>query len=231
MTSWPSASLSAFETEGYVRVPQLVAAEELELLRRIADNTLHRQLEAWSGSQRHAPGTPALYWLELNEWFTYYLRRSRLLESTRAFAEAAFGADSDRWFFGLRLFIKPAFVGAETPIHQDEPHRVAAVPGRTFNAWLGLDPAELESGALQYVPRTHQSGLLRHRPVDGPGREVGERFVGELPADPITLSCKPGDVVFHHGRVLHGAHPNRSPRARRAVVVAAWEPRPTELTK
>ena len=133
--------------------------------------------------------------------------------------EAVLGPNILCWSTGL--FVKEANDPAFVSWHQDatywglEPHDIVT-------AWLALTPATIESGAMRFVPGSHAGGLLQH--VDtraehnllARGQEVSDQVDDETAVDVIL---QPGQFSLHHGRLVHGSKPNRSPRRRYGVAI------------
>ena len=66
---------------------------------------------------------------------------------------------------------------------------------------------------MGYVPGSHRGEVEFVDIFTKPGS--GEALVAKQAAEPVFVPCKPGDVIFHHGRTVHLAKPNRSDRMRR----------------
>jgi ectoine hydroxylase-related dioxygenase (phytanoyl-CoA dioxygenase family) len=158
----------------------------------------------------------------LNPEFLRFLQASPLAAS----AAALLNSRQVRLFEDLLIYKSP---GAEqsTPWHQDEPQW--PVSGRQMvSGWFCLDAVTTNTGALRFILGSHRGPL--YRPVVPPDRhadavaDAGYFDGGALPdvdADPKRFPIRafdvtPGDVVFFHPRVLHGAfgsaptHPRRT---------------------
>jgi ectoine hydroxylase-related dioxygenase (phytanoyl-CoA dioxygenase family) len=116
--------------------------------------------------------------------------------------------------------------------HQDEiyiPTRDRSLCG----AWIALDPATVANGCLRVLPGSHRSGYLYpQRPHDNSEFDFAEESIGfdESGERPVELS--PGDAVFFNGHLLHRSRRNRSEIYRRALVchyMNAWSLLPWEL--
>lgn len=122
------------------------------------------------------------------------------------------------------MFTKEPNTPQETPWHQDQAygwydgHQVISV-------WIPLDRVTLENGALEYVRASHKAGKW-YGPVDfTDGKDFGTKFepLPDIAAhregyDIVHFDTEPGDVLFHHLLMLHGAPGNTvSDRRRRAI--------------
>jgi len=102
--------------------------------------------------------------------------------------------------------------GRETDAHQDHAYWPIAEPD-TITAWIPLTDVDEETGCMGYVPGSHKGDLAFVDIFRKPGS--GAELVAAQAVEPVFVHCRPGDVIFHHGRTIHLAKPNRSPRMRR----------------
>lgn len=100
--------------------------------------------------------------------------------------------------------------GKSTQAHQDDPYWPIA-EGATITAWIPLVEVDRETGCMGYVPGSHRGPQLFvdiFAGDDSKGPQVEDQAV--------FVPARPGDVLFHHGRTMHMALPNRSGITRRA---------------
>ncbi len=120
---------------------------------------------------------------------------------------------------GDHAIFKPAHIGAPTPWHQDEAYWNAMMEYNSFSMWIPLQPATLENGCMQFVPRSHRQEILPHHCINNDprihGLEVDEADVSQAVACPLP----PGGCTIHHNRTLHYTGPNRSDIPRRALIL------------
>ncbi|HZO87900.1 MAG TPA: phytanoyl-CoA dioxygenase family protein [Chthonomonadaceae bacterium] len=86
-------------------------------------------------------------------------------------------------------------------------------------AWVALDRADAENGAMEMVRGSHLLGLLplREADTDISVTEIETVIPSYLPRDLMAL--EPGDAVLFGGLTIHGSLPNRSrDRFRRAFI-------------
>src|SRR5262249_13719665 len=65
-----------------------------------------------------------------------------------------------------------------------------------------------------YVPGSHRADLTFVDIFRKAG--AGAELMAGQATEPVFVPCRPGDVLFHSGRTIHLAKPNRSARMRRA---------------
>ena len=143
------------------------------------------------------------------------VRRPEILDAV----EAVLGPDILLWSTGL--FFKEANDPAYVSWHQDvrywglEPHDIVT-------AWLALTPATIESGAMRFIPGSHVGELLEHADTRAEHNMLARGQVVRDPLDEdaaVNVLLKPGEFSLHHGRLVHGSAPNRSPEPRYGVAI------------
>ncbi len=102
--------------------------------------------------------------------------------------------------------------GRETDAHQDHPYWPIA-EYRTLTAWIPLCRVDAEAGCMGYVPGSHRGDVEFVDVFSKPGS--GAALTAKQTAEPVFCPAEPGDVLFHDGRTVHLAHPNRSGAMRR----------------
>ena len=131
----------------------------------------------------------------------------------------------------LRLYedsvlVKEPGTRAPTMFHQDLSY--FSVDGdQICTTWVPIDTVDRSSGALGYVRGSHRDPtswrpnlFVSTDPThDGPGTDVPDLHARPGNADIVWIEARPGDVLVHHARTLHGAGPNASSRPRRAISV------------
>jgi ectoine hydroxylase-related dioxygenase (phytanoyl-CoA dioxygenase family) len=129
---------------------------------------------------------------------------------------ALLGAEQVRLWHDQALYKEPG--GRETDAHQDHAYWPIAEDD-TITAWIPLTEIDEDIGWMGYVPGSHLGEIefidIWRKP--GSGATLMER----QSAAPVFVPCVPGDVIFHHGRTVHLAKPNRSQRMR-AVYTAIY---------
>lgn len=125
-------------------------------------------------------------------------------------------------FWHDQLFWKPAKQGGVVAWHQDYSYWTRTKPIAHLTCWCGLDDATKENGCLQYIPGSHQWGLLPKPVIAGELEGIRDYLNEEQKKqfeNPRLAEVKAGEAVFHHSLTLHGSGANTSPRPRRAFVI------------
>jgi ectoine hydroxylase-related dioxygenase (phytanoyl-CoA dioxygenase family) len=134
--------------------------------------------------------------------------------------------------FTDKLNLKRPREGSRFDWHQDSPYwaHFCSHLDQLPNTLLTLDDADLGNGCFRLIPGSHRRGLL-------PGR-AGEGVLGPLFTRPdqfdersaVAAELPAGSLVFFSPHSVHGSLPNRSERARRALVLT-YQPAGLRLFK
>ena len=75
-----------------------------------------------------------------------------------------------------------------------------------LTCWVALDDASEENGCLQYVPKSHNWGLLEKPELAGDMDGLLEFLTPEQKASfqPIPIELPKGYATFHHPLMVHG---------------------------
>ena len=213
------AQMKQFQEEGWLFLPELFAAEEIEVLREESAAVLSsNRPEIWrekSGAPRTA-FAPHTY----NEAFALLGRHPRLIEPV----EQVFG--EKLYMHQYKINAKAKFDGDVWQWHQDYGTwlRDDGMPEpRAMNIAVFLDEVYPYNGALMLVPRSQQHGNL------DAGHDLGttsyplwtldnptvEKLVAE--GGIVAPTGKPGGVMMFHGNLVHGSAGNITPFSRRIV--------------
>jgi ectoine hydroxylase-related dioxygenase (phytanoyl-CoA dioxygenase family) len=216
--------IDAYHREGFTSVDQISTPEEIEKLRVIYDRLFEQQAGRSEGDQFDLGGTdedgkravlpqilnPARYAPEL----TYGLFRANAL----AIAKQLLGPDAQPQ--GEHAIFKPALYGAATPWHQDEAYWNPVMNYNAFSLWMPLQPATMENGCMQFVPRSHRNEVLPHHSINHDPRVHGLEM--DTPPDvakAVAVPLSAGGCTIHGNRTFHYTGPNRSTMSRRAYIL------------
>ncbi len=223
-----------FHREGYLVIDQISDPEEVERLRVIYDRLFEQRVGRADGNQFDLGGTdeegkqavlpqilnPARYAPEL----IYGVFRANALSIAKQLLGPTATAQGEHAIF------KPARIGAPTPWHQDEAYWNPAMHYNAFSLWMPLQPARLDNGCMQFVPRSHRNEILPHRSINNDPRIHGLEMV-ETPPQENVVACPlpPGGCTVHTNRTFHYTGPNRSDLPRRAYILG-FGTQPTKRT-
>ncbi|HEV8030488.1 MAG TPA: phytanoyl-CoA dioxygenase family protein [Stellaceae bacterium] len=221
-----AAQHAAYDRDGFIVVPNVFSAAEIDELRRVTDEFVRNAAsvsandEIYDLEDSHSPTEPRVRRLKAPHLHhPAYFRASRNHNAV-AILKDLWG--SVRFDTG-KLNMKSAGYGAPVEWHQDwafYPHTnddLAAVG-------IMLDDMTMENGPMLVVPGSHKGPIWDHHGPNG-------RFCGAM--DPANLAkggggidlskampClgKAGSITVHHVRAVHGSATNFSGRERRFLL-------------
>ncbi|MBE7467165.1 MAG: phytanoyl-CoA dioxygenase family protein [Planctomycetes bacterium] len=119
-----------------------------------------------------------------------------------------------------QIQFKPPVVGGRTGWHQDFPAWPILQPADLISAWVALDDAEIDNGAMWMVPGSHRWGKVPLRTGDNFEPKFDEALLPEgVTVKPEPMVVKKGEVAFHHCMTWHGSPENKTDRPRRAFAI------------
>ena len=231
-----SEQLKSYEERGFLCLPTLFSAAEVELMRGqlpalFAEDSERRVVEKGSQVVRSVYGSHAT-----NEVFHRLARHPRLVGPAMQIL------GTPVYVYQFKINAKVAFLGDVWEWHQDYIfwQREDGVPEpRLVTISIFLDEVHEFNGPLLFIPGSHQEGVLDPPRVGGvpEGYENSPDWIANLTADlkysigKETLSRlvgntgivapkgPAGSVLFFHPNAVHGSVPNMSPFDRRIVLI------------
>jgi ectoine hydroxylase-related dioxygenase (phytanoyl-CoA dioxygenase family) len=240
---WPvkfrldDSALAAFERDGFITVKQLVPADEVARMRDIILRLHDENVGFEEGAQYDALAPDGDTKQRRFPQITnprFYADELTATEFYKVGAEIARQLLGDKVRFKADLsFLKPARIGAPTAWHQDEAFGDPKIEYKEISIWLALTPANASNSCMSFIPGSHLTPLLDHRPVGGdPRSHALECQDGFDPSLAIECPLSPGDCTIHAHRTLHYAGPNPSDSARLGyVLMYDTPPRPRTIPR
>ena len=211
--------IEQFHSEGFVVVPSLFSAEEVDFIRAhfMALNDAAGHGQSLDNPHLLPDDDPLKAYPRIihSHRFDQHSHDWLLDDRMRHWTTALLGTEP--YAAQTMFYFKPPGARGQA-LHQDQkPLRVH--PGTCLAAWMAVDDCDEENGCLQIVPRTHDLPMLC--PIEA---DMSQSFSGAtvpIPpgSQPEPVIMKAGDVVFFNGYVIHGSFPNRSEtRFRRSLI-------------
>ena len=213
--------IESYERDGYVVVRDVLTEAEMAGVRAAADYFAEQALHLTEDSDaielddapHLADGPPLIRRLKSphshHEAFAKALAHPSVLD----ILEDLLGSDI-RWLH-TKLNAKHTGGAGLAEWHTDwgyYPHTNDSV----LEAGIAIDPSTEASGCMLVVPGSHTGPALDHSQN---GRFIGAVRPGAFdPDDVVAVEVLPGDVSFHHVRLLHGSGPNRTEHQRRLLL-------------
>ncbi len=233
-----ASEILQFYESGYIRPGRVLDEEEVSTLYSlISDASVRERSEGrrydlldpclWPDTGDPPPPEEESVDFLFNLWLEYPDIRCFVFNSTLAlWASQLLGTTAVR-LLEDNAVDKAPMSGGDLKWHQDFPYWPLAQPN-ALTAWIALDAADGENGAMRVAPGSHLTGerlpvvfssgtpyLAEKRPavvkpIDSP---EAQGF------DVETVSLGPGEVSMHSSLLWHASGPNNSPRPRRALII------------
>lgn len=212
-----SAQRSAFERDGFVKLPNVFDAATLgryagEISRLTMEHNKYKNVPL---SER---GTYGKAFLQVtNLWrlsatareFSFSRRLARI-------AAKLLGVSGVRMWHDQALYKEPG--GGPTPWHVDQQYWPMA-SDRSVTAWIPLQETPAQMGPLAFARGSHKLDVARNLPIGDESQRVIEEIVGQRGIEVVDAPFALGEVSFHLGWTLHRAGANTSPDPRRVHTV------------
>jgi len=216
--------IQSFRENGFLNYGRVLTDEQLEALRESLGRVLSGQSDASPEAMRNiGGGTDSVVTQVVNMWEAEPAFREHLYNSAIVpMAAQLMGTDTVRvWHDQMQL--KPAHIGGPTIWHQDHPYWPVIQPADLVSAWVALEDATAENGAMSMVRRSHlwgqyDGGTVGINPDYSPAYDPAFVPEGET-VEVVSCEVPAGGVVFHHCRTWHGAPANHSGNPRPAIAV------------
>ncbi|MDX6225306.1 MAG: hypothetical protein QOE64_1682 [Frankiales bacterium] len=221
-----------YERDGYVVLPALFSAAELQAARdeadRLADDLVNASIALGRISprldlRRDAQGTVLLKIQPVGDISTVFAdleRDPRLLDPMRELLGCEPVLLEEKLNGKERLAVDLDALGLrhwapEFPWHTDMHYfYFDGYPDTTLSSAIALDDCTEDNGPLRFIPGSHH----KH---DWPVRSEWPPDLAEGAVDDelgVPLICPAGTVVVFHSRVVHASSPNRTARPRRLII-------------
>jgi len=198
----PGNWITNFRRLGFWLERGFLSPEEVQRINRLGAMLLAEREEKWRIVDPHR-GEPA--------FLPYYRHPKLIARMKEIFGELPVGIQT--------MYYVKAPQSPGHSWHQDQFY-IPGDPQPVMAAWCALDKVDEANGALMVFPGTHTGPILPMVPCDDP-RFAHHRQAVQPPAgaQPLAVCMQPGDVLFFHGCLIHGALPNTTTdRHRRAWI-------------
>lgn len=239
-----------YERDGYLVFPNLVAADEIDLLKselaRVGDIRDERVVRERTGGPRMVYGLHEESGPTASAAYQALVRSPRILQPVRDLL------GEDVFVYHTKANTKQALDGAIYEWHQDYANwkiMDGTPEPRIMTAMVLLDRATEIGGCLYFVPGSHQLGIIRpdvpeDQIAEGIRRVVEQGEPMAVPKDkmveivarfgePVAITGEAGTVAFFHGDMVHGSGHNMSIHGRWIlyIVYSAISNRPQAVPK
>lgn len=220
-----------YRQNGYWISPKLFTDEALQDFRAHFDEVLHGRYETnippYSRNLQPSELSSGVTKIANVMWSDSTLSRLILSEAIGAIAADLTQYDCLRYWRD-HMWHKPPIIGQSGNVgwHQDYYYWQCAEPSNFVTVWIALDDVTRESGCLEYIPGSHEWGLLKTGDLYEQDleklqtrlqHETGRTF------EPTFCEMAAGTAAFHNGYILHGSRNNQSNRPRLSISIHMFE--------
>jgi len=215
-TTLTAPELAQYHEDGYVLVPQLFDAEEMQKLLAFAKHD--QALLAGATGRKDATGqiTKLTLWNQAgNDLYGMFSRSPRIVERM----EQILGGEV--YHYHTKMMLKEPRVGGAWEWHQDYGywyHNGCLYP-LLASCLIAVDKATRENGCLQVLKGSHHMGRVEHGKSGdqtGADMEIVNAALERLPLE--YVEANPGDALFFHCNLLHRSDQNTSPNPRWSLI-------------
>lgn len=201
-------TVARYRLDGFVHVPSVLSAEEVERYRAAARAAFDRE-------QGLNP-TDQMFKQIVNIWQRDdQLRQLTLHPGLASLAGELAGIPLRIWHD--QLLIKQPHNGAPTEYHQDGPYWPHADSRHALSAWVALVDVPVERGCMTFIP-----GQQNRRDLAATDISDAHGLFDEAPdlvyQPRMTIPLRAGDVTFHSSYTPHTANANNTDDFRLAHV-------------
>lgn len=208
----------AYERDGYVLVPALFSAAEIDLLYGVAreDDVINRK--SYDRGDKEGYRTRLALWYSLDDDIYSLVARSQRIVGA---VEQLLGGSAAHYH--SKLMQKEPRVGGAWEWHQDYGYwyRDGFLFPEMLSVLTALTPADRRNGCLQVVKGSHKLGRLDHNFA---GEQIGadeERVREALKSlELVYVEMRPGDALFFHCNLVHRSDRNDSDASRWSLISA-----------
>jgi len=227
--------IDGFHNDQILSIDRLTDDEDVAHIRDIYDRLIESKAGWDTGDQYDLGGLddkdqePRLTQLLWPSKYAPELEDCRLLSNATRLTKQLFGEQARCFIF--HFIYKAPLTGVATPWHQDASYWPIDADYQAISIWVPLQDVGMENGCMQFVPGSHELGILPHQSIDNDPRIHGNELAPAAMKhvrDPVVCPLSAGGATIHGPRVLHYTAPNRSTVRRRAVILLGEVPHETD---
>lgn len=211
--------IAAYQTDGFLVVPEFLLTQEVEKLQQIAFDDAVIRKHAFDLNDQSGKKTKLTLWYKPgNDSYGLLTRSERMVHTANQLMEG----DSAVCHFHSKLMQKEPRVGGAWEWHQDYGYwykNEFLFPDQMLSIMIAITDANKANGCLQVIKGSHKMGRVEHGFA---GEQVGaaQRYV-DLALQTMELlyvELKAGDALFFHPNLLHRSEANLSEKARWSLI-------------
>jgi ectoine hydroxylase-related dioxygenase (phytanoyl-CoA dioxygenase family) len=200
-----------YETKGFVIARSLFSADEIALLRTVAERDLQQESVMTKGDLEGGKISLKMWNHAGEDVFGLVARDERVVNV----AEDLLGREV--YLYSAKMILKNAREGGAWEWHQDYGYwyNYGCLFPWMLSCSIAVDRATRENGCLQVLEGSHQLGRVDHARIREQSVADGERVEAARSRFPLVyLELEPGDAVFFDCNILHRSDANHSDNRR-----------------
>lgn len=214
--------IDEFNSKGFLVVPGLLNAGEIDYYRDVYEQFLSNRIDAsryrsdlggFAQTGDNDKAKEKIVQIMLPGKLYPELLGKKLHTLTREMAKQLLGEDMELDFD--MLIDKAPHTDTPTPWHQDCAYWITMPDKRAASCWVALDDAVIDNGCMWYVAGSHLQPVRKHHPA-GKGGGALQCEADEAEGAPVQI--KAGSCIWHHGATLHYSRGNTTNMRRRAYI-------------
>jgi ectoine hydroxylase-related dioxygenase (phytanoyl-CoA dioxygenase family) len=210
------ALLQEFDEQGYIIVPGLFDAEEVDLLGKIARADKQLADNATDRTDREGAITRLSLRNELgNDIYSAIVRSPRVAGTMEGLLR------DEVYHYHHKVMLKEPRVGGAWEWHQDYGYwyNFGCLFPTMASCYVAIDRATRENGCLQVIAGSQRMGRVDHGKSGGQTGADMERVEAALQRMPLVyVEMEPGSALFFHGNLLHRSDKNTSENPRWSLI-------------
>jgi ectoine hydroxylase-related dioxygenase (phytanoyl-CoA dioxygenase family) len=212
----PSDAIQFFRDNGYVRLKQVLTADEIALFGPYITRKVHELNDMRLPVEERTTYEKAFLQV-MNLWqHDAHVRQFVLGKRLGRIAAELLEVTGVRLYHDQALYKEPS--GGFTPAHADQYYWPLA-SDRTITAWIPLQAVSADMGPLAFYAGSHHSNLGRDMEISDESEQSITRAMQDMDFPLIEQPFELGEVSFHGGWTFHKAGPNLSPHPRAVMTM------------
>ena len=207
---------AAWDRDGFFITRELLTAEEVELLGRIARADIRLRADASVRDDGEGRAVSLRVRNELEDDIYSTISRSRRIVSVM---EQLLGGEV--YHYHHKLIFKDRQTAGAWAWHQDYGYwyDYACLYPLLASCLIAVDPATRDNGCLQVLAGSHRMGRIEHGiKGDQTGADPERVAAIEQQLETVHVTLDPGDAIFFHCNLLHRSDANTTPDPRWALI-------------
>lgn len=212
------SQIASFWRDGYLMVPDLFDAEEMDLLLRIAktDHALGSEARGRRDKDGGISKLSLRNHLTDGDIYSAFVRCHRIVDTM----ESLFNGEV--YHFHHKMMIKEPHVGGAWEWHQDYGYwykfNYCLLPDMA-SCMIAVDRAYKGNGCLQVIKGSHLMGRIEHGVTgDQTGADMERVNAAMERMELVHCEMNPGTALFFHSNLLHRSDANKSPDPRWTLI-------------